>query len=69
MKRGNFKEEKAMLTKRENLMETIQGGHPDRYVNQYEAFHIVSKNPYSANNPNPEFGGKPVVSAWAIMRA
>ncbi|HIY00645.1 MAG TPA: uroporphyrinogen decarboxylase [Candidatus Blautia faecipullorum] len=58
-----------MLTKRENLMETIQGGHPDRYVNQYEAFHIVSKNPYSANNPNPEYGGKPVVNAWGIMRA
>ena len=30
-----------MLTKRENLLETIRGGHPDRYVNQYEYLAIV----------------------------
>ncbi|MFV0529560.1 MAG: uroporphyrinogen decarboxylase family protein [Lachnospiraceae bacterium] len=30
-----------MLTKRENLLETIRGGNPDRYVNQYEPFEIV----------------------------
>lgn len=58
-----------MLTKRENLLETIRGGHPDRYVNQYEPFKILSKNPYSAHNPNPEYGGEPVVNAWGITRA
>ena len=26
-----------MLTKRQNLLETIKGGNPDRFVNQYEA--------------------------------
>ena len=25
-----------MLTIRENFMETIRGGHPDRFVKQYE---------------------------------
>ena len=25
-----------MLTIRQNLLETIHGGHPDRFVNQYE---------------------------------
>ena len=34
-----------MLTKRQNLSETITGGHPDRYVNQYEALGIVLGNP------------------------
>ena len=29
-----------MLTKRQNLMETIRGGNPDRFVNQYEPFAI-----------------------------
>ena len=26
-----------MLTKRQNMLETVRGGKPDRYVNQYEA--------------------------------
>ena len=30
-----------MLTKRQNLLETIHGGHPDRFVNQYEYFTMV----------------------------
>lgn len=34
-----------MLTKRQNLLECIQGGNPDRYVNQWEAFHRVLANP------------------------
>ncbi|HIS39539.1 MAG TPA: uroporphyrinogen decarboxylase [Candidatus Aphodovivens avistercoris] len=34
-----------MLTKRQNLLECIHGGKPDRYVNQWEAFAIVRGNP------------------------
>lgn len=30
-----------MLTKRENLFETIRGGNPDRYVDSYEPFEII----------------------------
>ena len=29
-----------MLTKKQNLIETMKGGNPDRFVNQYEAFYI-----------------------------
>jgi len=30
-----------MLTKRQNLLETIKGGNPDRYVNSYEPYAIM----------------------------
>lgn len=30
-----------MLTKRQNLLETIKGGDPDRYVNSYEPFGLI----------------------------
>ena len=36
-----------MLTKRQNLLECIHGGNPDRYVNQYEAFAMVMASPLS----------------------
>lgn len=31
-----------MLTKRQNLIECVSGGNPDRYVNQYEAFGLIT---------------------------
>ncbi len=34
-----------MLTKKQNLLECIRGGNPDRYVNQWEAFAYVNGNP------------------------
>ncbi|MGI6407007.1 MAG: uroporphyrinogen decarboxylase family protein [Syntrophaceticus sp.] len=34
-----------MLTKRENLLETIKGGNPDRFVNQYEFMEIIMEVP------------------------
>ena len=34
-----------MLTKRQNLLETIHGGNPDRFVNQYEAFKMIMGTP------------------------
>ena len=30
-----------MLSKRQNFIECITGGNPDRYVNQYEAFNLI----------------------------
>ncbi|UWG98705.1 uroporphyrinogen decarboxylase [Dehalobacter sp. DCM] len=30
-----------MLTKRQNLLETIRGGSPDRFVKQYEFLHLI----------------------------
>jgi len=34
-----------MLTKRQNLMETIKGGNPDRFVNQYEFMNLIMEAP------------------------
>ncbi len=55
-----------MLTKKQNLLETIRGGSPDRYVNMYEAFKICKDTPYFSNNPAPVKGGPNVVNAWGV---
>jgi hypothetical protein len=66
-----------MLTKRQNLLETIRGGKPDRFVNQYEAFDcspsspfgMIMGDPVSAASPMPAPGGAPVKDAWGVTRA
>ncbi|NLW69948.1 MAG: uroporphyrinogen decarboxylase [Eubacteriaceae bacterium] len=58
-----------MLTKRQNLLETIRGGKPDRYVNQYEPFQILFANPYSVSGAFPQRGGAPVQNAWGVWIA
>ncbi|KPU44631.1 uroporphyrinogen decarboxylase [Oxobacter pfennigii] len=58
-----------MLTKRQNLLETIRGGNPDRFVKQYEAFGIVMGDPISRNNPSAKRGGPNVVDAWGVTRS
>ena len=57
-----------MLTKRQNLLETIHGGNPDRFVNQFEAFGLVMGSPFGKRNPFPVRGGEPVVNAWGVTR-
>ncbi|MCR3923105.1 MAG: uroporphyrinogen decarboxylase [Firmicutes bacterium] len=57
-----------MLTKRQNLLETIKGGKPDRFVNQYEAFAMV-RNPIAARSPRPQKGGPTVVDSWGVTRS
>lgn len=54
-----------MLTKRQNVIETMKGGNPDRFVNQYEAFHIAF-HPFLSSSPMPVPGGPEVVNAWGI---
>ncbi len=61
-----------MLTKRQNLLETIRGGKPDRFVNQYEAltcqdtmFGMIMGDPVSAGNPSPG-PGQQVVNGWGV---
>ncbi len=65
-----------MLTKRQNLLETIRGGKPDRLVNQYEAFvcqntmfGMILGDPVQAANTYPTPGGKPAVNAWGVTIA
>ena len=57
-----------MLTKRENFLETIQGGRPDRFVNQYEAFRILY-NPVMMHNPMPNPGDLDVVNDWGVVNS
>ena len=61
-----------MLTKRQNLLETIRGGKPDRFVNQYEAFMcqptkygMIMVNPYVAAGPALVPGAK-FKNAWGV---
>jgi hypothetical protein len=58
-----------MLSKRQNLLETIRGGIPDRYVNQFEAFATLRGNPFAARNPSPARGQHDVVNAWGVTRS
>lgn len=58
-----------MLTKRENLLETLKGGNPDRYVQQYEAFALQMANPFVLTNKAPKRGELNVVNAWGVTRS
>lgn len=51
-----------MLTKRQNLMETIKGGKPDRFVNQYEFLDIIVEAPL---RKRPQRGSA-VTNEWGV---
>lgn len=55
-----------MLTKRQNFLETIHGGSPDRFVNQYEALAMVLVNPITAQGGYPHAPGETAVDAWGV---
>lgn len=65
-----------MLTKKQNLLETVKGGNPDRFVKQYEAFDCSPESPFGmiyadpvvADSPMPMPGGPNVVDAWGVTR-
>ncbi len=58
-----------MLTKKQNLIETMKGGNPDRFVNQYEAFAMIVGSPFGEHNPAPKRGELNVVNAWGIKKS
>ncbi|MGN0295194.1 MAG: uroporphyrinogen decarboxylase family protein [Lachnospiraceae bacterium] len=60
-----------MLTKRQNMMETIKGGNPDRFVKQYEALAFVLTTPYQLQYPMmpAKPGDDPVVCGWGYTNA
>lgn len=51
-----------MLTKRQNLMETIRGGNPDRFVKQYEFLEIILEAPLRTR---PQLG-ETITNEWGI---
>ena len=48
-----------MLTPRENFLETIRGGSPDRYVNQYEALGMIMQPIGGSGAGKTRFYAKP----------
>ena len=58
-----------MLTPKQNLQETIKGGKPDRFVNQYEAIMLMF-NPYIMNsNSLLQKGQRNIVNAWGVTNS
>ena len=55
-----------MLTKRDNFLETIHGGNPDRFVNQYEFFTMLFGDPIMRQYPMARPGGGPVKNGWGV---
>jgi uroporphyrinogen-III decarboxylase len=51
-----------MLTKRQNLMETIRGGSPDRFVKQYEFLEIIREAPLRSR---PQLG-ETITNEWGV---
>ncbi|MDR1247888.1 MAG: uroporphyrinogen decarboxylase, partial [Treponema sp.] len=55
-----------MLTIRQNLLETIRGGKPDRFVNQYEFLNMVfGADPIGRQFAFPMPGHEEVI-AWGV---
>jgi hypothetical protein len=59
---------KIMLTARKNFYEAAKGGHPDRFVNQYEALRLCL-NPSMIHSPFPKKGESDVVNAWGVTNS
>jgi uroporphyrinogen-III decarboxylase len=57
-----------MLTKRQNMLETIRGGKPDRYVKGYEALALVY-TPLLTTGQSVVKGGAPVKNKWGVTIA
>lgn len=56
-----------MLTPRQNLLETIHGGNPDRFVKQYEFIALPYSDPYTMSNPIPFFpGDEDKTDLWGV---
>ena len=54
-----------MLTKRQNMVETMKGGKPDRFVKGYEALSLVM-TPFGMTSGRPVQGGTPIVNKWGV---
>jgi uroporphyrinogen-III decarboxylase len=54
-----------MLTKRQNMVETVKGGKPDRFVKGYEALSLVF-TPYTMSDVRPLQGAPPKKNKWGV---
>ena len=55
-----------MLTRKQNLIETMKGGHPDRFVNQYEFMEVLLSDPFNLVDPYPDYGQHNVKNSWGV---
>lgn len=55
-----------MLTKRENLLETIRGGKPDRFVKQYEFLNQIMEAAFAMEGIPLQPGTKPSQDLWGV---
>ena len=54
-----------MLSKKQNLIETIRGGDPDRFVNQFEALGMMRGDPVAAARGRGT-PGSTWVNSWGV---
>ncbi|MGI5936073.1 MAG: uroporphyrinogen decarboxylase family protein, partial [Oscillospiraceae bacterium] len=58
-----------MLTAKQNMQETIRGGNPDRFVNQYEAVQLLFHPYIIHSNALLNRGDMNVVNAWGVTNS
>ncbi|MGN0267455.1 MAG: uroporphyrinogen decarboxylase family protein [Lachnospiraceae bacterium] len=58
-----------MLTPKQNVLECIKGGNPDRFVSQYEFMKLFRSDPFTVSNTAPKPGELNVVNAWGVTRS
>ena len=57
-----------MLTAKQNMIECIKGGNPDRFVNQYEAIQLLF-HPFMFASPLLQEGQENVKNAWGVTQS
>jgi hypothetical protein len=57
-----------MLTAKQNMIEAIRGGKPDRFVNQYEAVYLLF-HPWMMHSGSVQKGQVDVVNAWGVTNS
>lgn len=55
-----------MLTPKENFLETIHGGHPDRFSNQFDPLALQWCTPQDVRHPDAEYGQGEAVNCWGV---
>ena len=57
-----------MLTAKQNMLQVIRGGNPDRIVNPYEAVYLMF-HPFMFASPLLQKGQENVVNAWGVTNS
>jgi len=55
-----------MLNAKQNMLEVIRGGNPERFVNQFEALALLFHPYFMFSGGRPEKGGPDIVNSWGV---